>query len=328
MTRIEKRITRLLRMRWLTVLVVLAAIASAWSDCSGPLSGWGSPSHSVLFASPAEWISNPGLSRWVAIAANITAIFLLVFLNVKFNLLRTTANTFVALYAVMQCASPLLMHQFAGGVLLADVVLWGVAMIFSLYGVPGDTRQVFLLFAVLSALTLCQVGFIPYMALFLVGCVLMRIFTPRVVVAAILGCVTPLWLLFGFGITGWDDFHQLNIENPFENHSALQITQVAFTVGFTFLAGTVLGGLNLLKLLAKNARTRAYNGFVTAIGVISGIMAVVDFTNIAFYIPVLNAAVAIQAGHFFKLYTKQRSYIVILLLLIVYISIRVWIQAD
>ncbi|MCM1111484.1 MAG: hypothetical protein NC336_09760 [Clostridium sp.] len=320
----EIALTRMLRARWFAILLILLSFASAFfPDECRPIS-LTLADHRTLFPAPSRWIADPQLSRWLALAANLGVILVMFYINRRFNLLRTISLLFVAMYAVMESATPSSLMWFSGGQVAALTVIGCMGVMFSVYNRPELTRRVFLVFCLLASCSLTQIGFPVYLAVFLIGCAQMRVFSFRTFVAALLGIVTPLWIVFGAGVRSPHDFHIPPIVNPFSGVDLQVSLQLFLTVGFTLLVGVVTGVANLLRFMRMNAQTRSLNGLLGIIGITTGLMAVVDFTNIEFYIPLLNATTAFQTGHFFRMNQKRRAYILILVLLAVYSAMWLW----
>ena len=88
--------------------------------------------------------------------------------------------------------------------------------------------------------------------------------------------------------------------------------------------GFICGTTALLRILGYNARARAYNGFLALLGVYTGVLAIINFTALDTYVPLLNAGVAMQVGHFFRASATRRGYIVILALIAAYAGLYFW----
>ena len=89
-------------------------------------------------------------------------------------------------------------------------------------------------------------------------------------------------------------------------------------VGILFLVA------NLMKILSYNARTRAFNGYLTLLLIFTMVVMLLNFNNFTFYIPLLNCLVAYQVGHFFTYRRHRWSYLAILFLICCYAGFYVW----
>jgi len=321
----ETAITRLLRSHaFILILIILAGISAFVHMPDGMSNVTDGIDRGLLFESPGHWIADPARSRWWALSLNLLVIGVMTIINRRYNLLRTMTWLFGGLFAVMEAASPETLRLFTGGQLGALTLLWCLWLMFSTYHRRRLTKRVFMTFCLLSAGSMVQYGFVVFTGVMLSGCAQMRIFTLRTVTAALLGIITPWWIAFGMGFASFSQLHLPELSNPFAAMDTTGLLQVYLPVGVTLLAGIVCGMANLIKIISFNARMRAYHGLLSVTSVVAGIMAVVDFTNIEFYIPLLNACVALQAAHFFRINLQRRGYIMILLLIAAYSGIWLW----
>lgn len=95
-------------------------------------------------------------------------------------------------------------------------------------------------------------------------------------------------------------------------------------VAFTLVLGFMLGMVNLIKIIGFNAQARAYNGLLSLISIATGVFAIINFTNLAFYVTLLNACVAFQVGHFFRFTAMRRGYLFMLAFMAVYLGLYFW----
>lgn len=322
---VEQRYTRLLRSGWVALLIICLSLATAFSPWTEGESWLVPVNHGILFPSPSQWsFMTPGLSRWLAVGLNVAMGALMIWMNRRFNLLRTMSVLFVGLFMLMECATPTALTHFTSGQCAAIVVTGCVFGMLSAYNAPGLTRRIFLVFCVVAACSLFQWGFPVYLAVMMIGCAQMRIFSWRSVAAALLGVVTPVWIVLGLSLATPGDIHLPQLVNPYEGVAPQRVIQLFSAVAFTLLAATVTGIANLIHVLGKNARTRAFNGLLSLTGIVTGAMAVLDFTNIEFYIPLLNALTAMQTGYFFRTFAARRAYIAVTILLLGYIALWIW----
>ena len=63
---------------------------------------------------------------------------------------------------------------------------------------------------------------------------------------------------------------------------------------------------------------------LTMLSIATGIFAIINFTNLALYITLLNACVAFQVGHFFRFTVMRRGYIAVVTLMAAYFGIYLW----
>ena len=305
------------------VLALLACLSSvlAWDYSAvvpivGNL-GFGLPSANL-------WLPFNLTSAGINLCLNLGVALLTVYINRAFNVLRSLTSLVATMFLAMQIASPSVLGQFYGGTLLAIVAMLGIMLLFSVFTDPVGQRRVFLIFFLLGGAAFTQVAYLFYVPVFMLGCVQMRVFTFRTFLAALLGLITPPWILFGFGIVGPGEMRWPGMVVAWSLFDEADKLQALVTVGFTLLVGTVFTVANILKILSYNSRVRAFNGFLTMLLIFTAIFILVNFNDFTFYIPLLNCLVAYQVGHFFTYRRHRRSYVPILLLVLAYGALYVW----
>lgn len=278
----------------------------------------------IAFPTPPEWISDGWILMWanVVLTLGVGAVMLLI--NRHFNLLRTT-SAFFAAYFVFTCACvPMVMGQLSAAGLLALIVMAGVWLMFSIYNVRPSSRRVFLVFFLIGLGQLVEYTFVLYIPLFITALGQIRIFTFKKILAAVLGNITPAWIAWGLGLVGRPEIPHFEFTPPTLLLAAPQTWPMLASVALTLLTGFFLGSVNLIKILGFNAQARAYNGVLSLLSIATGIFAIVNFTNITFYVTLLNACVAFQVGHFFRFTVMRRGYIVVVSLMAAYLAIYIW----
>lgn len=308
----EERLTDFLHTRYgLLLLLLLSAAAVAAAYVHGAAAGVAT-----------GLLDDPQLALVAASGLNLLAALLLLYINKRYNILRSTSALFAGMFLVMQAAMPALSVALGGGVIMAVVVLLATAALFATFQQPWRTRQTFLAFCTVSAGALLDIACAAYIVALLMGCAQMRATSPRMLLAALLGVATPWWIAWGFGLL---DLSGLRLPQwavaaapaaAAADHAAM--LHVWLYAAATFLLGTGTGLFNLLKIYSYNARTRAYNGFVAVIAATTALLMVCDFRRMEVYLPLLNLCTAIQLGHFFVINRRKRSYIAILCIIGLY----------
>lgn len=266
--------------------------------------------------SPNLWISNPLTSLLVNTALELVAIAMLLALNRSYNLMRDGQYLLPALFILMQSALPAIGERFSGGILLMWLMLGATAVLYSVYLRPDLTRRIFLIFALASAGVMIQYGFLIILPVLIIGCAQMRVMSFRTILAIILGLITPIWIVVGGGlIPGGLQLPEFRLD--FDIFESENITEL-ITVGFSMLTGIVTGLVNLVSVYARNARTRAFHGLLLVAGVMAGIGCVVDFSNMLFYIPLLNMATAYQVSLYISLHPDKKRSVTIIIVSAVY----------
>lgn len=156
------------------------------------------------------------------------------------------------------------------------------------------------------------------------GCAQMRAFNIRTFVASLLGLVTPVWLATAFGFVDWSGLSP-DIESITAQMTAPQAAHFYTTAAVTAVIGATVCVLNLVKVFSYNSRARSYNGFVALLMLFTMIFGVLDFTNLPFYITLLNVTVAWQCTQYFIINIRRRDgYILILSVIALYLALYLW----
>lgn len=302
------------------VIAVCCSMLAFSTDGVIPLQG----DKGLVLPSPNHWMAPGTGSLAVSLAVNIAVAMLTVYLNRAFNVMRSMTMLFAGLFFVMQAATPSLVTRFYGGIMVALVMVVCAILLFSIYGEPGRTRRVFLIFFIASASALCQYVMLFYIPLLLIGCVQMRVLNLRSFLAAVVGVVTPPWIGFGLGLLSVENLRWPDFVSYFSTMGDTEIMPIVATVGFTSFMGLVFTMFNLVRVFSYNSRTRAYNGFLSLTLFTTVVLTVFDFADMVAYVPLLNCSAAFQMGHFFSLRRSKRSYLGVVALIAAYGALYVW----
>ncbi len=267
---------------------------------------------------------SPEMSLALSCAAMITVAALMVIINRTFNLLRTSSILLSGLYLFMQCSAPIVSARLSEGTLLTIMTLVLMSLLYSCYQRPASTQTVFLAFLLCTGATFAQAAALIYLPVILVGCMQMRCFTFRSALAAGLGVVTPFWLVAGFAPELLKSIAMPSIVSPGSLTFSTQTLQLTVTVAFVLVWAVTMLMLNLYRVYSYNARARALNGLMATMTVATMILAAVDFAHVDAYLPTLFCFTALQTALFFRINYERRSYIWVLALLGVCVSLYIW----
>ena len=264
---------------------------------------------------PATTVGGPGGAILGLLSTLLTALMLQLN-NKSYNMLRSDTALPAALFTSLMLALPALSIVPGPGMLLAPAMTGGSWLLFSTYADPSARRRVFLLFTCVSALSFVSPVFIYYLPVMLLGCVQMRIFDLRTLLAALIGIVTPPWIAVGSGCVELDSLPRPDFATPdlhIDSPAAITVLAVAAVV---IISGICFASANLIKVYSYNSRTRAFNGYYTVLFLATVLLTLIDFNNLTSYLPLLMAMTAYQAAHFFS--TRRggsRSWIGIVILM-------------
>lgn len=301
------------------VMLVTARIAFQTGDVT-----YFTADKGLLFASPDLWISD----RWLTMVVNTalllgTALVWLLTIEI-FNPFRSMSTLPASLFLIMPAALPDLTAQLYGGTLLAAVMPGCLALLWSTFADTGRLRHIFLLFAVLSGLSMTQYCFAVYIPAFVIGCVQMKIFSLRTVMACVLGLITPWWIVLGSGLATPADIHLPSPDDffaSFRSEGGVHLLTVGILTAVLFVVSWLA---NVMKVLTLNANLRAFNGSLALVGIFSIVAMCVDFANAAAYLPTLMLATAYELGYTFgSTGGNPRRFISVVSIMLLYVAIFV-----
>lgn len=276
-----------------------------------------------VYQLPENWLPEGALRLFINLILFAANIVMMEEINRNFNLLRTSSPVFLPIFAILECATPVLTGALTSALLLNLTIMAVTATFFTVYQRGRLTRRIFLAFFVMSAMSLSNYTYAIYIIAFLPAFGQMRVTSGRMYMAALMGIITPWWLDWGFGLMppGTPRFPDISTlfdaDTPDRAH---QITTIV-TVGITVILCFVLCVMNMVKIYAYNAKSRSLNGLMTMISLITALAALLNFTNSLLYLSLLNCLTAFQTGLFLRGNVNRIGYILLLSLIIVYLSL-------
>ena len=303
-------------------MVLLSLAGFIVSYCSGSVMSI-TGDKGTVFPSANEWFS-AGLPDFAAAIASFgLSLFLMVSVCKIFNVLRSLTWLHVAFFSLMQAATPGLAVQFYTGSMLLPVVLVGILLLLGTYREPRATRQIFLIFFLLSLAATTQYCYAVYAIVFFMGCAQMQIFNGRTITAALLGIISPWWILLGFGLISPADIHLPSFTSIFSAIGSGSTLLLLIAVGISAFIMVLALILNVFRTIAYNARARAVNGVFTVLSLVTLVACAADYRTLISYIPLLNFCAALQAAHYFATHRAEKSCIAILLVMAAYIALYI-----
>ncbi len=281
----------------------------------------------VCLPSANLWIPFGEASAIANIAANAAVAILIIYINRAFNILRSLTALVATMFLAMQIAVPSELARFNDGTVLAIVMLVCSMLLFSVFDNPEGQRRVFLVFCIIGAVAFSRAAYLFFVPVLLLGCAQMRVLSLRGFLAALLGLITPAWIIFGFGIVDPRLIHVRELVGEWALPGSRAMVRIMVVAVFTILTGTFFTVANILKILSYNSRVRAFNGFFTMLFMFTAVLSAVNFSNLAFYLPLLNCMAAYQVGHFFTYRRHRNSFIPILAIILVYFGFYIWAMA-
>ena len=278
----------------------------------------------LLFPSVNLWVSD----HWLEMAIN-TGLLLVIGLGWMlliqfFNPMRAMTALHASFFLIMSASTPDLLDQLYTGTVLALAILGCVGLLWPTFANETGTRNIFLIFTILSGLTMTQYAYAIFIPVFLLGIVQMKIFSLRTVLAMLLGLITPWWLVLGAGLADPADIHPPEFANfftQFDYTDAIQLVAVTITTIVLLVAAWTT---NVMKVLTLNVNLRAFNGSLSMISLYTVLAIVADFTNAATYLPLLYLLTSYQLAYSFVSHEGRRTYIGIIFVILIYIAFYIW----
>lgn len=320
-------LTRLVHSRILSIVLVVCVVGAA---CAFVFTGNATPilaDKGILFLSPSAWVPGTYADFIAALLSTAAIVVGMEMLCKVHNVLRLMSALYLSLFVLMEIATPNLFVQLYSGQLLALVMVLALMLIMNCFKNSLAPPHVFLIFLMLSGMASIQYCFLFYVPSFLLACAQMRVFNGRVLMAALLGLITPWWILIGggwlLGLVSPEDLHLPDIRSIFTEISWDDTILIIITVGVTILFSLTAFILNVLRTIAYNARSRAVNGVITLMWLTTIVAMLADNRNMIAYIPTLNVLSALIITHFFATHRSERSFLAVLVIMIVYIALYV-----
>lgn len=277
----------------------------------------------IVFISPGRWLTPSMMSFAINIAANIAIAALLLVINRTYRMVQSMTWIFVGLFFFMQLAYPGALGYFNCGTFIALTVMSLTTLLFSTYTCITLTRSTYLLFFLLATASLFQINIMLFLPVFILGTVQMKVFDVRNILAILMGTITPVWILAGFGVISLSSF-----KTPFavDSLSLIQSDHSVYLAGFiskTFTVGlaVIFTLVNFIKVMSYNSARRAFNGFFSLLLFAVIILVIIDHYNSASYVALLNILTAYQVGHFFAIRRMRLSYVPVCIIFFIYAAL-------
>ena len=277
-------------------------------DCFGP-----------FFASPESWFA--ALPAWASVAANFAVIIasaaLLNLLNKTFNFIRAVTSVHASVFLILEMSSPKLFTTFCTGNLLCLMALCSVYVLFAAYREPRSERSILavMFFAMAAALT--QHAFLLLIPLFIIGFAQMQALNFRTLLAAVMGILAPLLIIFGLCIVSPFDVQWPHFLAPLADPTSTQSATLIATVSAIGITTLIITCANLLRIINYRLQTRLLNAFFVFGAILAIAMIAIDLTNAWAYMPMLNACLAVEVGQLYIAFAEQkRRYLLVLLIIV------------
>lgn len=228
-----------------------------------------------------------GYRDWWLPAAISAAVGALMVYEIKARALYRGPNfPFIGLFMLLQAA----VNPTLTGCLTAAVAAMAMTALFLCFSRPGETRTIYLIGLFCGVGALGARCFLMLAGALLTALVLVRAFSMRGLVASLLGLLTPLIILGGFGLYNPDRL--------------IEIYSGPWLIGFnlpTLSAGAIAAMFAIAMFLPSygyTAKARARNMAMLGLTAWAIALPILDSVHHTDYLPLVNLCAAYNVSHF------------------------------
>ncbi len=297
------------------VLCALALMAITVMSVAMGVKPAGTSGTGLLFSLDGPLMGSGPLSAAVNLLCLLATGGVMLALNKVFSYVRAVTHLFVSAFFLLQLANPAGLVAFNAGTLLSLVTAIATMPLFAAYQDRHSQRSIFLIFTLVTAGSMFNYGFLALMPAFVLGFLNMGVLNVKGVLAMLFGIITPFWIVLGLGIASPSDFVVPHLHGIWHRPADAASTLLLVLTVLTSMLGLVLAVGNLFTIINYRVQTRVYNAFFVFVLIVLLVALIIDYANVAVYLPLLNLMVAVQVAHAHTLQaTNGYRYIFILLL--------------
>lgn len=282
------------------------------------------PHVGLLFPGAGEWLAPTLLNRLANSLLVLLGGILLLRINNRFSLIQKHTQLPFLFFLLLELASPTL-NLLGDGNVMSVVLLFLLALFFQSYQ-QERAQPAFLIMGTLALCTLFCTRFSYFIPLFLIGFFQIRYLSVKSLLGALIGFVTPFWIGIGLDLIPFAQLSLLLPDFTLVIPQTLPYDNPQFWIAvLTVLLGLFSGTMMMYTTFNEKRQIRAYNGFINLMSVYTALLLMLDYPNYTCYLPVLNAAVAMQAAFFFTNNSHRKPGVILFyLILTLYIALFVW----
>lgn len=282
----------------------------------------------LCLPSPNEW----GLNRFWGWLANMLSIFLtcviLYAVNKEFSIVQGSDTVLTGMFLIMTSSNLWLSGSMSSSGIVALANLICLVVLFGCYRKHNATQELFLIGSIMSIGSMFQYAFFFLIPVYLIGAIMMKCCSFRVVVAYLMGLAAPYWIALGTGLITLEDFTMPMLSNLFSGHATpIGLLTGIINISVTILIGFILAFTNWVKLYAGNTQRRLYNMAINVLGFFCAVCIIIDFNNMVAYLATMYMITALQLANNFRLrnvYKGSRWIIILSTLYIFGFTLMVW----
>lgn len=307
----ETAISRLTTSPLATIVLLLASLLILWSGSQftpleqTPQIG-GLLSDRSVFGIDSSWLCALVATGVMALIVSVVQL-----VNRTFNILRTNSSLCVGLTMLLCASMPGALGLQITGLMLCGVLILALTVMYTAYHRRQANRRIFLVFALLSFGACYQWVFAMFVPIMFVATAQMRCLNFRSILAALLGIITPIWILWGFDIFPLLKVNPLQIDwIDVDTLSQMPPRELVALCGMSvFALLTTL--INTIGVFGLNAQTRAFNGILATFTLWILISMIADCGHFEVYMASLATFTAMQLTLLQSLYQRRRAYIAV-----------------
>lgn len=305
---------------WWIILYLTGVYFAGRAGIAAPID----PQGGLLLPEAGGWLPPTLLNQLVNSLLILLGGILLLRINNRFSLIQKHTLLPFIFFLLFELATPSL-TLLGNGNITAVVMLLLFMIFFQSYQLE-KAQPAFLIFGALALCTLFCTRFAYFVPLFLIGFFQIRYLSVKSLLGALIGFITPFWIAVGIDLIPLEQLKMLLPRFSLVLPQTLPYENPQFwIIVLTALLGLFSGTTMLYTTFNEKRQIRAYNGFINLLSIYAAILLLLDCHNYLYYLPLLNAAVAMQAAFFFTNNGGRKPVVIsFYLILVLYIALFIW----
>lgn len=270
----------------MTALALMIGVAPVWVEGTG-----------IFFPFNGKLLEPGPMSAAINVLCLLATGGIMLALNKVFTFVRSTTHLFASAFFWLQLAHPQGLVAFNAGSLLCLVTAVATLPLFASFQDRHSQRSIFLIFALAATGCMFHYGFLVLIPAFLLGFLNMGVFNLKGVLAMLFGLVTPFWIILGLGIAPPTDFNAPDFVGLWNLTHDGEVNLLLVLAAVTAVLGFVLAMMNLTTIMNYRMQTRVYNAFFVFMLIMVVIAMIINYRDVAIFLPLLGLMMAVQLAH-------------------------------
>lgn len=275
--------------------IIMIAATALFLPSLAPVSEKG-----LFFSIPSDTL--PHFSQCIINAILIVSAVILAFIfNKKYSFVRGTDTLLPTAMAVILSSNPANTSYLGSPMVLLIVNLVCLDIMMKTYNSRNATNSLFAVATYLSLGSLVQFAFLPFMIVYPIMAIMIKVLRFKECIAYLMGLVAPYWVAFGFGLISFSEFsipQFLATPPSFDGDYLVIVLASLLTLA---LVGLMMSLNNSMLIYAGNMRVRTFNNMINLLGFACAIFMIADFENFTSYTSSFCFAVSVQISNFFAM---------------------------